>query len=351
MLDRETLLSLLDELLLTHSPSGHEHEIDRLLLPHFQRYMDEVRQDGAGNIIGLVRGESPGDALGLLTHKDELGMMVKRVLPDGKLKLETTSSAQPWIYGEGPVDVLGAKETVQGVLSFGARHVSSASSGVHAGKDGRLPSWEQVWVSTGLSRAELADRGVDIGTPAVIGRHRKTPTRIGECIGGYGLDCKGSLAILISVMAGLGGRRPKRDLYVVATAREEEGVIGGSYVARTLGLAHAVAVEVCPVAAEYETANCGRPVLLYKDAAGVYDSAGNRALVAAAASAGVDPQKAVLSSFGSDASLAVKYGQLPRGNCIGFPTENTHGYELASIAGIMNTARVLMRFVEMECDL
>ena len=351
MMDRDELVGLLEQLLLTHSPSGHEREIDELLLPHFQRYVDDVRQDRAGNIVGLVRGESSDEPLGLVTHKDELGMIVKRVLPDGKLKMETTSSAQPWIYGEGPVDLLGDGAIVQGVLSFGARHVSPASHGVHAGRDGRLPSWQQVWISTGLTRDELREKGVQIGTPGVIGRQRKPPIRLGDCIAGYGLDCKGSLAILVAVMAGVAGRRPARDLYFVATAREEEGVMGGCYMARTLGLEHAVAIEVGPVAAEYDTTNCDRPILLYKDAAGVYNEAGNRALAAAAAAVGLDVQRAVITSFGSDASFPVKYGQLPRGNCICFPTENTHGYEVASVSGIVNTARVLAQFVETECRL
>ncbi len=156
---------------------------------------------------------------------------------------------------------------------------------------------------------------------------------------------------MIAVMEALQGRKPSRDVYFVATAREEEGVFGGQYVAHTLGFEHAVAIEVCPVAAEYETRNCERPVLLYKDAGCVYDEAGNRALVAAARDVGIEPQRAVLSSFGSDASFAVKFGHLPRGNCIGFPTENTHGYELASVSGILSVARVLTRFIEMECDL
>ena len=349
MLDRSELIDFIEQLLLTHSPSGHEAEIDAILLPKFREYLDEVRQDSAGNIIGVLRGESSDAALGIVTHKDELGMIVKRVLRDGRLKLEATSSAQPWIYGEGPVDLLGDEAVVQGVLSFGARHVTAESAGVHAGKDGRQPNWAAVWVATALSVEELAEKGVHIGAPAVIGRHRKPPIRIGDCIGGYGLDCKGSLGIMVAAMADMKGRRPNRDVYFVATSREEEGVVGGCYVARTLGLEHAVALEVGPVADEYETRNCGSPILLYRDASVVYDSAGNRALCEAAGSLGIEVQRAVVSSFGSDASFAVKYGLVPRGNCMCFPTDNTHGYELASMSGIYNTARVLARFLEMEC--
>lgn len=350
MWDRSELIGFIEELLLTHSPTAHEGEIDEVLLPKFSEYLDEVRQDPAGNIIGLLRGASSDAPLGIVTHKDELGMIVKRVLPDGRVKLESTSSSQPWIYGEGPLDLLGDRALVQGVLSFGARHVTGESAGVHAGKDGRQPSWPAVWVSTGMSVEELADQGVQIGTPAVIGRHRKQPVHIGDCIGGYGLDCKGSLGIMVAAMAAMQGRRPRRDVYFVATSREEEGVVGGTYAMRTLGLEQAVALEVGPVAKEYETKNCGSPILLYRDASMLYDAAGNRALLAAAEALDIELQRAVIGSFGSDASFPAKYGFLPRPNCMCFPTENTHGYELASIAGIHNTARVLTQFLQMECE-
>ena len=348
MMDTAALLEFLERLLLTHSPTGCEAEIDAVLLPAFQEHLDEVWQDPAGSIVGVRRGASSQAPLGLLTHKDELGMVVKRVLPDGRLRLETTSSAQPWIYGEGPVDLLGERGIVPGVLSFGSRHVGPESAGKHAGKDGRVPSWQAAWVSTGLSKEDLAARGVHVGCPAVIGRHRKPPMRMGDFIAGYGLDCKGALAALVTVMRALAGRQPARDVYFVATTREEEGVIGGSYACRTLGIEHAVAVEVGPVAGEYDTENSPDPILLYKDAGAVYDAAGNRALLAAAASLGIHIQRAVVSSFGSDASFAMKHGHLARANCICFPTENTHGYELACVPGIVNTARVLTRFMEME---
>ena len=98
-MERQELIALLETLLLTHSPSGHEGEIDEVLLPHFERLLTDVQQDSAGNIIGLPKGESSDAPLGIVTHKDELGMSVKRVLPDGKAKLRPTSSAQPGVYG------------------------------------------------------------------------------------------------------------------------------------------------------------------------------------------------------------------------------------------------------------
>ncbi|MBI3923232.1 MAG: M42 family peptidase, partial [Armatimonadetes bacterium] len=94
--------------------------------------------------------------------------------------------------------------------------------------------------------------------------------------------------------------------------------------------------------------NCERPILLYMDGIAQYDDAGNRSLLSAAGNLGIELQKAVITSFGSDASFPFKQGFLPRANCICYPTENTHGYEVSSLGGIENTMKVLTRFVETE---
>ncbi|MAG37599.1 MAG: peptidase M42, partial [Dehalococcoidia bacterium] len=52
-------------------------------------------------------------------------------------------------------------------------------------------------------------------------------------------------------------------------------------------------------------------------------------------------QEAVLSAFGSDAGLARKAGAVPRSACVGFPAENSHGYEVAHLGGMLNCGRLL----------
>lgn len=336
-------------MLLTHSPSGLEEEMDRLILPRLRELSDECWQDDAGNIVAVRKGNADTPSLGIVTHKDELGLIVKRIEEDGKVRLESTSSARPWIYGEGPIDLLGEEGIVTGVLSFGSRHVGEESNALHPGRDGNAPKWINCWVSTGLTKAQLADRGIFTGTKAVIGRQRKTPLLMGDSIGGYALDCKAAVAIVLGVMAAIRNVSLSRTVHFIITSKEEPGVLGGLFAARTLQLQHLIAVEVGPVAAEYQTKNCERPMLLYQDVGAQYDEAGNRALLAAAQDLGVEVQRAVLSSFGSDASFPFKQGLVPRANCICYPTENTHGYEVSSLSGIENVMRVLTRFVENEC--
>ncbi|MGB3640629.1 MAG: M42 family peptidase, partial [Rivularia sp. (in: cyanobacteria)] len=59
-------------------------------------------------------------------------------------------------------------------------------------------------------------------------------------------------------------------------------------------------------------------------------------------------QLATLSQFGSDASIAMKFGHVPRGACLSFPTQNTHGYEIAHLGAIANCIDLLKEFCETE---
>jgi putative aminopeptidase FrvX len=60
--------------------------------------------------------------------------------------------------------------------------------------------------------------------------------------------------------------------------------------------------------------------------------------------AGFGSQRGIFRSLGTDASAALQAGLMGRGAAIGFPTENTHGYEMANFASIGNCARVLARY-------
>jgi putative aminopeptidase FrvX len=82
-------------------------------------------------------------------------------------------------------------------------------------------------------------------------------------------------------------------------------------------------------------------VLLAEDSYGLYDNALNELVRRAAATAKVPLQLAVISGFGSDGSIAMKAGHVPKAACLGFPTQNTHGYEITHLGAIENCVTIL----------
>lgn len=105
-------------------------------------------------------------------------------------------------------------------------------------------------------------------------------------------------------------------------------------------------MEICPLAPEYPIRDSENPVLLVQDGYGVYDEGLNAQLRAAATAADVEVQLAVISGFGSDASIAMKFGHVARAACLAFPTQNTHGFEIAHLGAIGNCVAILKAY----CD-
>jgi putative aminopeptidase FrvX len=344
---RDRLFSLIAELVLCHSPSGAEQEIDRVLLARLGELGLAARQDNAGNIIARIAGADGARKLAITAHKDEIGGIVKRVHEDGRVEVRRLGGAFPWVYGEGVVDLLGDRHTVAGILGFGSRHVSHESP-QKVYEDDRPPRWETVWVDTKLGRRALAEAGVRPGTRMVVGKHRKAPFRMGDYIASYALDNKAAVAVLLLLAEGL--KMPVPDVDLVFSAKEEVGAIGASYFTQRNPVDELIALEIAPKSPEYPIVADQVPVLLSQDGYGLYDEDLNGRIVAAARGLGVSLQHAVVSQFGSDGSIAMKGGHVARAACLGFPADNTHGYEIAHLGALEALYDVLLAFAGRRPD-
>ncbi len=86
-IDTERLYTTLEKLLSAHAPSGAEAEMDALVNEFAAPISDAVWQDAADNIIIHIKGESDERPVAALSHKDEIALIVKRVDPDGKIRV------------------------------------------------------------------------------------------------------------------------------------------------------------------------------------------------------------------------------------------------------------------------
>ncbi|MCW6038140.1 M20/M25/M40 family metallo-hydrolase [Spirulina subsalsa FACHB-351] len=343
MVDYDALFEQIAELVTKHSPSGVEGEIDQFLLLYLQGLGVEHGQDQAGNIIIKIPGCEGESAIAITAHKDEIGAIVKGIDNKGRLRIRNLGGSFPWVYGEGVVDILGDRTTLSGILSFGSRHVSHESP-QKAQQEKNPLRWQDVWVETKRTPGELQAAGVRPGTRVVVGKHRKQPFRLHNYIASYTLDNKASLAILLALAQRI--HQPKPTVYLVASAKEEVGALGALYFSQNHRLDALIALEICPLAPEYPILDGAIPVILSQDGYGIYDEGLNQELAQAAQFANISHQFAAISGFGSDASIAMKFGHVARAACLGFPTENTHGYEIAHLGAISDCIEILARYIE-----
>lgn len=341
----DALFDQISELVMCHSPSGVEGEVNAWLVQAFRQLGVECWTDEADNVVARLPGKDRNRAIAITAHKDEIGGIVKGLEPDGRVQIRKLGGAYPWVYGEGVVDLLGDRATVSGILSFGSRHVSHESP-QKVFQDKAAVLWEDAWVETKQSPGDLETAGVRPGTRMVVGKHRKRPFRMQDYIASYTLDNKASLAILLGLAERV--KQPAVDTYLVASAKEEVGAIGALNFTLRTQVNALIALEICPLSSEYPIQDGDAPVLLAQDGYGVYDEGLSGAIAQSAAAIQVPLQTAILSGFGSDASIAMKMGHVARGACLAFPTENTHGYEIAHLGAIAHCTDILSHLCETQ---
>jgi putative aminopeptidase FrvX len=302
---------LLQELLWTYGPCGQEDAVRDVCRRELEPFVDEVWQDKAGNLVGLIRGsgndggstdhDESAPATRVMAHMDELSMIVKRVEPDGTLRVTPLGTMYPGNFGLGPVAVLGDQQTLMGVLSLGSEHTTKESQQIWETKPDegdKALDWLHVYVFTGHSAEELTAAGVGPATRVCVDRSKRTLVDVGDYLGCYFLDDRAAVTALLEAARLLRDReqRPVGDVYLVLTTNEEIGGVGGSYASRTLPGDLTLALEVGPTEAEYTTTVRGGPIIAYSDALCVYDKEVADRLTDIATDLGLSPQAAVLGA-------------------------------------------------------
>ena len=156
-------LALLDELLAIPSPPGREDKTAGFIQNKLDTLGYAHERDAAGNIIVRIAAKNPDGALTILAaHMDEIAMVVTAIMPDGDLKVTNSGGLVPCKIGERMVELVTDYDTnISGLFSMGSAHTSAARTGQWA------PSWEDVYIKTGMSPNELKAAGVRVGTAAV----------------------------------------------------------------------------------------------------------------------------------------------------------------------------------------
>lgn len=351
------IFDLLQELITAKGPCGQEDEVRTICEKELLPLVDEMWIDIAGNLIGKVSGtkKEQSESINLMVHMDELSLIVKRINEDGSLRVNPLGGLHTFNFGQGPVDVMGDKKCFTGILSFGSMHTTKETPEINkmTPEDyrglGKIPAWEDIKVVTRMTPAELKDAGVHPGTRVVIGQNMRKVHHFQDCIASYFLDNRASIAIALTAFKQMKekNRKPKKDIYFVATCSEEVGAHGASYAAKTLPEGITLAIDVGPVAKEYSTVLNASPIIVYQDAIALYDKRTSDRMTVLSEQLGQTPQRAIFGSYGSDASLAYSRGQSAKAALICFPVENTHGYEIAHQDSLKQCADLLEAYL---CD-
>lgn len=345
---QEEWLTLLAELVACQAPPGEEKEVEEVLRPRMEALGVPVWRDSAGNLYARVEGAGP--KVMLCAHMDEVAMVVADVLEDGRAKVEACGGSWPWKYGEGPVELLADDgRWIAGVLSIGSVHTTTGP--VHELKSSRPLTWDLMTVFTGWGKEELLAQGVHVGTRVLIARHRKQLLRLGEYLASFALDNRMGLTALMALLqeAAQGGLGSGLDLYFVATSQEESGCLGAVRAAESIKPDLVIALDTSPVAFGLPLVVDARPVIWYRETvagSAVYHSKKDcDALMSLAQGLGFGAQAALYTAAASDAGRIRYAGLAQRTVTLGFPRENSHGFEIAHAKSLPHVVRLVAEYL------
>jgi putative aminopeptidase FrvX len=332
------------EQFLMYSPSGGEQELSKIIQDKLDKYGYAHTIDVAGNVLVKLPCKNPNASqIVFAAHMDEIAMVVSSIETYGELRVTRLGGLYPWKLGEGPVDILGDRKVIRGVLSMGSTHTINASE--------QSVTWETVRIITGLSQDQLKKIGVRPGTPVLPTKERRGPVIFGDendpLIGAWTFDDRMGCVTLLRLLDFLKDNpiTPFHPMTFAFTTREETGGHGAKYLVRSLNPDIFIAIDGCPIPPGSPLQIDGRPGIWSKDRLAQYDQDLLRALLESAIQAGTSLQPAVYDGAASDASLVSYALGIPKIACIGHVRENSHGYEVARLSVFDNLLNTLIAFI------
>ena len=213
------------------SVTGYEYRGREELISVISPYFDRVYEAVGGTYVAVKYcGRENAPRLMLDAHFDEIGMIVKDILPGGYRSFSHMGGLDRRIMPAAEVYIYG-RETIYGVICSKPPHLQKA------GENKKLPALDEMLIDTGYSEEELR-KTVEIGD--AVGFYESTGELLGGRLCGRGMDNKACCAAAVIGAAKAEREKMACDLYVTFSSREEESLAGGCVTA---------AYDICPDAA------------------------------------------------------------------------------------------------------
>ncbi|NHI83687.1 MAG: M42 family peptidase [Candidatus Thorarchaeota archaeon] len=162
MAGKELDIALLEKLCNAFGPSGHEHEAQKIVRDHGQKYADETLYDRMGSVV--FRKGDQGPKIMLAGHVDEIGFVITNIEKNGCLRFHQLGGwwDQTLLAQEVLISPSSGSEKVVGVIGAPPPHVLSPED------RNKVVTKEKMFFDIGCSsKREVEALGISVGDPAV----------------------------------------------------------------------------------------------------------------------------------------------------------------------------------------
>ena len=321
------------------SPTGYTAEA----VAHVERELAAMgwhpRRTVKGALLCPLGGEGPG--LLLSAHLDTLGLMVRSIKPNGRLRYEPLNGYSHFHASTENVTVFTRDgRTYTGTIQCDKPSVHVWGDTDKVGKDDGAM---EVLLDEEVHDAEGV-KALGIGPGDFIAYDARTRLTPSGFVKSRHLDDKAGSACLMALARAVrqGVVTPRHTLWLYFTVHEEVGHGGAASI--PAGVEEIVSVDMGAVGGdlgcdEYMVSICA------KDSAGPYHNDTVNALITAAKAGGCEYAVDIYPRYGSDVDAALTAGLDVRHGLIGPGVYASHGYERTHRKALANTVGLLLQFV------
>ena len=340
---QDSLIRDLCDLLAVDSTTGFAGPLDALLMEKCRALGFSPRRLNKGGVRVDLGGE--GRPIFITAHGDDIGLMVRRILPDGTLEVYPVGGNPPFMTLHENVRVY----TRKGRVLTGTVRLRSASLHIipMADRDQPLEYRKNVCVTLDepvCTRADTEELGVEPGNMVALDP-RYVETEAGYIKSRF-LDDKASCAAVLAMMGAVarGEVKLNRKVYVFFGQQEEIGMSGACAIPEDV--VDYLAVDIGCVSPE-TSSDEHKVTVTAQDTGAPYNGEFVKELADLAEAKEIPFVMDVLvPHYGSDAEMAMRAGFDARHGLIGPGVLETHGYERTHRDALLNTTRLLCAIVE-----
>lgn len=338
--DKSYFLSLAKDLFLTPSPSGFCHDIMTKIENYAKELNLELERTNKGNAIITFNGENNDYVVGLSSHVDTLGLMVRSINSDGTLKLVTIGGNQSnSLIGEYCTIFTRDNRKYSGTIL-----TTSYSSHVYNDATKKGVNFEELIVRIDelvKSTEDVEKLGIRNGD--FIGIDPKTTILENGFIKSRHIDDKISVAIIFTVIKALIDNKitPKNKIKFIVSTYEEVGH-GASHIPSDIK--ELIAVDMGCIGKDLACTELDVSICA-KDSSGPYDYFMTNRLIDIAKSEKLNYAVDIYPFYGSDASAALRAGNNIKAALIGPGVHASHGMERTHYDACLASMKLLHSYL------
>jgi putative aminopeptidase FrvX len=211
--------NFLKELVETPSPSGYEHDVQKLVRERIRPWCDSVRTDVLGNVFG-IRNPKGKPRIMLAGHCDQIGFIVQYITNEGFLYLEPIGGVDPVVATSQRVTIMTRRGLVPGVIGRKAIHLMDEEDRK------KVPKIHELYIDIGATSKADARKLVSIGDAGTfVQRYVEVAN---ERAVSMAFDNKMGTWIVTETLRLLHGRKINACVIGVSTVQEEIGLRGAT---------------------------------------------------------------------------------------------------------------------------